>query len=120
MAKFLMLLHEEPGANSGLSAAEMQRMFEAYSAWAAGLAARGALVSGEKLTYDGGRHAARRDGRMIVTDGPFAEAKDLIGGFFIITAADFAEAEALIADCPHLQFGWVELRRIEDLTGAEA
>jgi hypothetical protein len=48
-----------------------------------------------------------------ITDGPYAEAREVIGGLFILEAADYEEAVALSRDCPHLDFGSIEIREIE-------
>jgi hypothetical protein len=56
-----------------------------------------------------------RDGKPLSSDGPYAEAKDVIGGYFVIEAADDAEADVIARDCPHLwnATNWVELRPID-------
>jgi hypothetical protein len=116
MAKYLLLLHETPAQYADMSPAEMARIIERYSAWAAGLAQRGHLVSGEKLTDDGGRHLHRKPTGVVALDGPYAEAKDVIGGFFIVEADSLAHAERLADDCPHLQgSNWIEVRAIDTM-----
>lgn len=116
MAKFLFLLHENPGQYAGMSAAELGQIIERYAAWAQGLAARGQLAGGEKLADDGGRHLRRAQGRVVAVDGPYTEAKDVIGGFFLVEAESLAAAERLADDCPHLAGeNWIEVRAIESL-----
>lgn len=116
MQTYLLLLHESPADSRQISAAEMQDIIAAHQAWAGKLAAEGRLAGGEKLTDDGGRQLRRQDGAWLASDGPYAEAHDVVGGFYLIRAADAAEAEALARDCPH-QHGrqWIELRQIEQL-----
>ncbi len=116
MPNFLFLLHETPADSGALSAAELHDIIAAHQAWAERLAAAGQLVSGEKLTDDGGRHLRRQGAQVLASDGPYAEAHDVIGGFYIVQAADLAAAEALAAECPH-QHGrqWIEIRAIEAL-----
>lgn len=113
MAEFVMLLRENPQQFKGLSAAEMQAIVERYSAWADKLGAQGKLLAGHKLRDDGGLHVRRSAGGVVASSGPYAEAQDIVSGFFIITAANLAAAQALVTDCPHLELGWVELREIE-------
>lgn len=115
MPKFMLLLREDPARFAQLSPADMQSVIEEYRAWSQKLGAEGRMLGGEKLADEGGRRMVARGGGLSVTDGPYAEAKDVIGGFFTIEAADYAEAERLAADCPHLRFGEVELRRVEDI-----
>ena len=63
---------------------------------------KGKLVGGEKLANGGVRHIKVKDGKPVASDGPYAEAKDVIGGYFVIEAKDLAEAEAIARECPHL------------------
>lgn len=115
MNRYLLLLHETP-SEAHMSASDMQAIIASHQAWAAELAAQGALLGAEKLTDDGGRHLRLRDGRPLATDGPYAEAHDVIGGFYLLQAETEAQAEAMAAGCPHLAGSqWVELRRVEAL-----
>jgi hypothetical protein len=114
MHEYLLLLHETPADYSELSPAQMQEIVQRYAAWAGDLAQRGLLVSGHKLADDGGRHLHARTGSPLASDGPYAEAKDVIGGLFIVKSDSDAQAEALAASCPHLRGrNWIEIRRID-------
>ena len=114
MNQYLLLLHETPGDYSSLSPAQMKEEVARYGAWAGEMAQRGLLVSGEKLTDDGGRHLRAGKPEPLASDGPYAEAKDVIGGFFMIKAESDAHAEQLAAACPHLRGrNWIEIRRID-------
>jgi hypothetical protein len=116
MNQYLLLLHETPADSASITPAEMQEIIARHQAWAEALAQQGQLAGGEKLTDDGGRRLRLQDGRPLVSDGPYAEAHDVIGGYYVIVATDDAAAEALAAQCPHLQGRqWIELRRIEAL-----
>jgi len=55
----------------------------------------------------------RNSSSVAITDGPFAEAKEIIGGYFIVQANSYDEAVGLAKDCPHLDFGTIEVREIE-------
>ena len=116
MQQYLFLLHEKPADAVAMSPAEMKELIGRYQAWAQGLAERGQLDSGEKLTDDGGRQLRLKNGQPLASDGPYAEAQDVIGGLYIVKAENDAQAEALAASCPHLQgTQWIEIRRIEQL-----
>ena len=53
-------------------------------------------------------------GRSVVTDGPYAESKELLGGFYLIAAADYGEACRIAESCPHLKYGGgIEIRQID-------
>jgi hypothetical protein len=106
MNQYLLLLHETPAAYAGMSPAEMGAIIERYAAWARGLGEQGLL---------GGVHLRRRSGALLATDGPYAEAKDLVGGFFTISAANVEEAKRIAGTCPHLDIGsnWIEIREVD-------
>jgi hypothetical protein len=117
MNQYLLLLHERPADAAPMSPAQMKELVGEYQRWAAGLAERGQLAGGEKLGDDGGRHLRLREGRPLATDGPYAEAHDVIGGYFVINAESDAMAEALAQGCPHLRGSqWIEIRRIDKMT----
>ncbi|GAA0763588.1 YciI family protein [Ideonella azotifigens] len=112
--QYLLLLHETPARYADMSADEMQEIVARYAAWAQQMAEQGHLAGGEKLVDDGGRQLRLVNGRPVATDGPYAEAHDVIGGTFVLKAESDAQAEALAATCPHLNGGnWIELRRID-------
>lgn len=114
MNQYLFLLHEKPADAAAVSPAEMKEIVGRYQAWSADLAQRDLLTGGEKLCDDGGRHLRLKDGRPLATDGPYAEAHDVIGGIFMVKADNDAMAEELAQTCPHLQgTQWIEIRRIE-------
>lgn len=62
---------------------------------------------------------AVRDGRVLVTDGPFAETKEQLGGFFLIDAVDFDEAIQIAAKWPGARFGTIEVRPVEEVLRIE-
>ncbi len=115
MNQYLLLLHETPAAYAGITPAEMGAIIERYAAWARGLGERDLLGPSQKLTDDGGLHLRRQGAGTLATDGPFAEAKDLVGGFFTIHAPNRDEARRIAETCPHLDTAgnWIELREID-------
>jgi hypothetical protein len=111
---YILLLHERPADAANTTPAEMREIVQRYKAWAGEMAAAGHLAGGEKLGDDGGRRLALRGGKVVASDGPYAEAQDVIGGYFLLTATDDAAAERLAMTCPHLRGSqWIEIRRIE-------
>jgi hypothetical protein len=119
----MLLLHQVPNQNMDLPREKMLEMTKRYMTWAEGLGAKGKLAGGEKLTAGGVRHVKAKDGKPVVTDGPYAEAKDVVGGYFVIEAKDQAEAEAIAKDCPHVVISptnWIEIRPIESMAEARA
>jgi hypothetical protein len=114
----MLLLYDNPESFDGVSPEEMQAIIGKYSAWREGLAENGRLVGGEKLKDGEGRVMRNGDAGVRVLDGPFSETKEVIGGYFAIQAADYAEAVEISRGCPHLEFGGaIEIREIEELHG---
>lgn len=114
MPNFMLLLHEQPADYSQFSPEDIEAVIGEYIAWRHQVEAEGRYVGGEKLRDEGGRHLAMSDGGLRVTDGPFTEAKEVIGGYFTISAADYDEAVRIASTCPHLKYGGrIELRQTE-------
>jgi len=114
MEGFMLLLHDSTTGFEDISPEEIQAIIADYVAWRDDIAAKGRLLGGEKLTDEGGRHLVMNGGEIRVTDGPYAEAKELLGGYFAIKAADYDEAVEISKTCPHLKYGGrIELRKID-------
>lgn len=114
MPNYLLLLHEEPMDYSQMSPEQIQAVIAEYIAWRHQIEADGKYVGGEKLKDEGGRHLFGTNGSLRVTDGPYTEAKEVIGGFFTISGANYDEAVKTASGCPHLKYGGrIELREIE-------
>jgi hypothetical protein len=121
MAQFFILLHDNRERWCNVSPQEMQAAILKYRAWRERIQARGALISGHKLTDDGGRVVRAAAGKMKVSDGPYSETKEAIGGFFLVEAADYDGAVELTRDSPHLEFGGtIEIRELDFASGAAA
>ena len=122
MAQYMLLLHRLPSTNDRLAARQAHgtrhgattpgrmRCAARASWWAATSSPAGCATS------------ACGTARRSRATGPYAEAKDVIGGYWLIEARDDAEADAIARDCPHLwnPTNWVELRPIDAMTAAEA
>lgn len=117
MSQFMLLLYGDEANNEfwmQMSPEDMQRAIEKYAAWSSRLAAEGKLRGGEKLRDGTGRVMRGTGAEQRVTDGPFSETKEVIGGYFLIEAADYDEAVRIASTCPQLEFGGtVEVREIE-------
>ena len=115
MSRFLVLLRDEPSGFASLSPAEMQAIIEKYVAWGERLRASGHLQLGDKLVDGSGR--VIRGASPMVSDGPFVESREIVGGVYVLAARDYDEAVALLSDSPHLTFSSIEIREIEELPG---
>ncbi len=114
MANYMLLLHEQPTDYSKYSAEQIQAVMSEYTAWSRKVEAEGKYVGGQKLKDDFGKHISGINGTLRVTDGPYTEAKEVIGGYFAIRAENYAEALETAKGCPHLKYGGrIELREIE-------
>lgn len=111
MPEFMLLLHDDPSQFAELSPEAMQSVIEKYGVWARSLGAR--HKGGKKLTDSPGRVMRREGDSIAVVDGPYSETKEVIGGFFIIEAVDLDEAIALARDCPHAEYGVIEVREVD-------
>ncbi|MEM8995197.1 MAG: YciI family protein [Acidobacteriota bacterium] len=113
MANYMLILRDEPTAFEGMGPEEMQHIIARYTAWSERLAAEGQLVDGNKLVDQVGRVVRRSGGQLRVLDGPFAEAKEIVGGYFTVEAESYDAAVDIAANCPHLDYGSVEVREID-------
>ena len=117
MPNYMLLLHEQPMDYSQFSPEQIEAVIGEYVAWRKKIEADGSYVGSDKLKDEGGRHLIGSDGDFRVTDGPFAEAKEVIGGYFTISANDYDEAVEISRSCPHLKYGGrIELREVESLS----
>lgn len=108
MAEFLYLYR---GGQRGTTPAESEQIMQKWMAWFKELTASGNIKDGGQPLEQEGKVV--RDGGRTVTDGPFAEAKDLIGGYTLIEADTLARATELAKGCPVLQNGGaVEVRPV--------
>jgi hypothetical protein len=111
MANFLYLFRG--GMGSTLSPEQMQQHMQKWNAWMKGLAERGTFKAGEPLE-NGGKVITGK--KKVVTDGPFAEAKDLVGGYLIVSARNLDDATEIAHGCPIFDHdGVVEVRAIREM-----
>ena len=98
-----------------MSPEDMQRNMDAWFAWMGELKSKGHLEAGEPL-HDGGKVLKGKRGQS-VTDGPYAEGKEEVGGYLIVTARDLEHAAELAKGCPIFQNdGSVEVRAIRKMS----
>ena len=108
---FLLLIVEPRGQRSERTAAQGQDVYNRMLRFAGGLKARGVLRAVESLKSDaGGARVAMHEGKRSIVDGPFTEAKELIGGFFLVDCKTRAEAVAIAQECPAAEWATVEVR----------
>ena len=113
MPKFVLLLRDASNAYPNMSPDQMQAIVQRYVAWRGKVQANGGSIMGHKLRDKQGRVVSGTGGALKVTDGPYAEAREVMGGLFVIEAASYDEIVALTQDCPHLEFGSIEIREVQ-------
>jgi hypothetical protein len=112
----MLLLHEREHDFTGMSAEDIQAVTQEYMDWRERLAADGKIIGGDKLRDGEGKQLKIENGELRITDGPYAEVKEILGGYFALQAADYDEAVELSKDCPHLKYGGrIEVRQIEEM-----
>ncbi len=108
---YMLLIMEPHGQRAARTADEGTQAYESMLEFAADLKSRGLLRATESLKTDGIRVVVREGKRMRI-DGPFAEAKELVGGFFLLDCDDEAQAIAIAGQCPAAQWATVEVREL--------
>jgi len=94
------------------SPAEMQAIVQEYMAWAGKMRSEGRLLGGDELSGTA-KLIRGSNGQLTVTDGPFTETKETIGGYFLIEANDEGHAVQIARECPGLKRdGAVEVRQV--------
>ncbi len=109
----MLLIIEPRGQRAERSEAEGREAYASMQRWGEALKAEGRLHAVESLTsLDHAARVAVRGGRAQVLDGPFAEAKEMVGGFFLVECESQAGAVALAAQCPAAEWASVEVRSL--------
>lgn len=110
---YALLIHEPRDRRGRRTREQGIAEYDSMLRFGATLTARGIHRGSDALMPDAqGARVSRQDGRTTVVDGPFAESKEMIGGFFLIDVATRAEAIAIAAECPAAAWATVEVREI--------
>jgi hypothetical protein len=112
MPRYLLLLHGDEAAEDQLTDDEKRTIVEAHLALVHELSAAGKLVSSQALTHSSRAKVVRR---RSVTDGPFAETKEVVGGFYLLECADDDEAVEWAKRIPEGPSLAVEIRPVADV-----
>jgi len=110
---YMLLIVEKPGDRRERSEAEGRELYDRMMQFSESLKARGLLKLSQALRTD--ELAVRvevRDGKRTMIDGPFAEAKEMVGGFFLLDCETREQAVAIATDCPAAQWATVEVREL--------
>jgi hypothetical protein len=108
--KYMLLIYEDPSSVPDSEAA-MEKILAEYAAFTRELVESKELVSGERLNGTDTATSVRvRGGKIATTDGPFAETKEQLGGFYLVDVADLDRALELAARLPAARTGVIEIR----------
>ena len=115
--QYALLIYENESRWNTTSEADQQAMFGEYHAFTESIAKSGHYKGGEALQPTPTATTVRvRDGKTLSTDGPFAETKEQLGGFYLVEAKDLDEATAIAARIPGASHGCVEVRPTVDFS----
>ena len=118
--KYMLLIYHEEQSWEGVTEAERQQVYAEYQTLIGELASRGQFVSGSELQPVSTATTVRvRDGKEMITDGPFAETHEQLGGYFLIEAENLDQATSIAARIPSAKTGTVEIRPLAE-SAAEA
>lgn len=112
--KYMLLIYSDPTIE--MDDAEMGQLMGEYFAFTQSIVESGEMVSGEPLQgIETASTVSVRDGESIVTDGPFAETKETLGGFYMVDVDSLARAQAIAAAIPTAKIGRIEVRPLMEI-----
>jgi hypothetical protein len=114
--KYLCLIYGVESAVAAMPATEQQKFLTEFQSFTQGIRQNGQWLAGERLRPVATATTVRvRDGKVSTTDGPFAETKEQLGGFYMIEARDLNEAIQVASRIPSARHGSVEVRPVWDM-----
>ena len=113
--RYMLLIYSDPAALATMTETEGQQMLTDYLAFTQSVVASGEMVGGDPLQGIATATTVRvRAGRTTTTDGPFAETKEVLGGYYNVIAPDYDAAIAIAKGSPHLKYGGsIEVRKVD-------
>ena len=119
--KYVALVYSKPGAFEALSQSERDELMAEAEAYLKEFSESGELLgAGEALAHPSNSKTVRvRNGVPVITDGPFAEAKEQLAGYYVLDCASIERATEIVRHDPAARFWAVEVRPIMDMAGVE-
>jgi hypothetical protein len=113
MAQYMLLIYDDPSVWQSMGEDELNAVYGEYDAYTKQLREAGAFVAGDALaSTDTAKSVRLREGERLTTDGPFAETKEALGGYYLIEAETDEEALDWAAKIPSARYGTIEVRPI--------
>jgi len=114
--KYLCLIYSDETMLGKQTPSEEQQMMSEYRAFSAGIQSSGQFVGGHRLHPSHAASTVRvRDGKLSTTDGPYAETKEQLGGYYMVEARDLNEAIQIASRIPGARYGCVEVRPVYEV-----
>jgi hypothetical protein len=111
--QYLLMIYDPESSWTTMAEGERHKMFGEYMQFTKDLKASGHFIAGDALQPIKTATTVRvRDGKTSLTDGPFAETKEQLGGYYLVEAKDLDEATGIAARIPSARFGSIEVRPI--------
>jgi hypothetical protein len=115
--KYLLMIYQNEASDAKRPQEEQDREMQAYFAFTDEVRKAGVMVAGEALHPTSTATTVRiRDGKLTTTDGPFAETKEQLGGYYLVDCANLDEAIQWAAKIPHAAIGSIEIRPLIDFS----
>lgn len=119
--RYLLLIYSNPTTWESLSKAEADAMHAAYGELTKEIVESGEFISGDGLTGPQTASTVRvRGGSSSVTDGPYAETKEHLAGYYAVDVADLERAKEIAAKVPDAKYGSIEIRAVMDTSAPVA
>ncbi len=117
--KYMLLIYDDEQVWGRLGEAERQQIMAEYGQFTEQVKAAGQYVAGAQLQPTQSATSVRvRDGKRLLTDGPFAETREQLGGYYLVDAKDLDEAIAIAGRIPSARVGTVEVRPVIEVPAA--
>ena len=119
--QYMLLIYDDEQLWGGMDEAQRGQVFQAYGAYTEDMRQKGVFVAGDALQPTSTATTVReRNGDRLVTDGPFAETKEQLGGYYVIEVESIDDALDWAARIPSAKLGSIEVRPVIDMSGAGA
>jgi hypothetical protein len=116
--RYLLIIYNDESRWANATPEDVQQVMAAYNAFGDAAREAGVMIGGEGLQPTGTATTVRvRDNETLATDGPFAETREQLGGYFLIEAKDLNEAIGVATRIPGARKGTVEVRPVMELSG---
>ena len=119
MPKYMLLIYDDPSASPAPDSPEAQQEFAEYGAFSEDVNKQGLFVSGAPLQTTDAATTVRVDGsgEMVLTDGPFADTKEWLAGYYMLECPDLDTATQQAARIPAARHGSIEVRPVMEIPG---